>query len=155
MAMCSRRADPEMDDRKYTRVRVGAAQGVGVSVGMVVNLHQEIRTRFDKSRVFDRAMFRCPYSYELYLRIGPRVFVDRIYRKALTLASVTVEQGARRRGVFTGMLREIESAAASLECDAVLVENIGNPIVQHVLERRRYRTNFDGGSLNMLLEVSE
>src|SRR5262245_27118133 len=122
---------------------------------MVVNLQHEISGRFGRSGLFDRAMFRRPTQYDLYMRIGPRVFHGCIYRKALTVASVTVEQGARRKGVFTSMVGEIETAAVSLECDAVLVENIMNPVVKYVLEQRRYRATFDGANLNMLLEVSQ
>lgn len=136
-----------MDGRNHTRVCRGAADRVGIRIGIVSSLKHEISGRFRSSGLYDRSMFRQPKLYELYMRIGSRVFQSCVYRRALTLASVTVEQAARRKGVFTAMVGR--SQPSRLSEIPSFVENIMNPVVKYVLEQRRLtgrRTSSQSGS---------
>jgi hypothetical protein len=91
-------------------------------------------------------------QFEVYLRVGPREFRGRVYARTLTLANVTVID--RGQGIFTDLVISIEQAAQILNADAVLVEAILNPIVEHVLVKRKYGRRLTGNHLDMLLPTT-
>lgn len=76
------------------------------------------------------------YGY-VYLRLALRT-IDGIGIRTLDLADVDVHEEARRNRIFTHALDVIELAAELLECDAVYVQSIVNPIVARTLEKRGY-----------------
>jgi predicted N-acetyltransferase YhbS len=75
----------------------------------------------------------------LYVRLGPRLCAGRML-DSLVIASVEVNEDKQRQGLFTALLRRLETDVPSLDLQAVMVENIGNPHLRAYLQRIGYQS---------------
>ena len=84
-----------------------------------------------------------PYI-RVYVRKSIRL-IDNIQRDCLDIGSVEVEPHKRNKGVFSKFLLKFEKTAKQLN-RVVYVENVLNPRLEEMLERREYRYlgNFPG-----------
>lgn len=74
----------------------------------------------------------------LYVRLSPRHCAEGKVLQCLVLVDITIAR--QRQGLFTGLLRRLESEVPALGLQAVVVENVGNPHLLAYLERVGYKS---------------
>lgn len=79
----------------------------------------------------------------LYVRVGPR-FVKGAVGRAITVASVEVDEEVQRQGRLTSLMGFVEEFATQEQMDFVVVESIMNPVMVGFLRRRGYEQIGEG-----------